>query len=282
MTDFQVVVVDDGSTDDTPALLEEYARYTPLNLRSIRVKNGGPATARNIAIAALESPVCLMIGDDILASPSLVEKHFALHLQRPALQVGALGLTRWSESGQTVTAFMRWLEEGGIQFSYTDLLKGRQPGWKYFYTSNLSLKTELLRKNPFNESFKKAAAEDLELGFRLERRCGLEIAFLPDAVASHLHPTSFRQACERTYNVASSMTVFYELWPSAAPPGRNSPMRHALRHLMLRASWLLPPLTAVADLVTKAWCPNPLMRAVLRYHGVLGYLASSNSQSTAL
>lgn len=276
MTDFEVVVVDDGSTDFTPKLLEEYQRRTPLHLRCIRQDNSGPASARNVAISVLQAPICLMIGDDIFASPDLVSKHLELHRKRPVMHVAALGFTRWSNSGQTVTAFMHWLDESGVQFAYNDLLRGVAPNWKHFYTSNLSLKTRFLRENPFNESFPKAAVEDLELGYRLEQQRALEVVFIHDAIADHLHPTSFLQACRRTYNIGSSMRLFHELWPDSAPPGRNSPLRRGLRYFMVRTPWLLPPLTTLADIVTRAWCPNPLMSAALKYHGVLGYQSSAS------
>lgn len=278
-SDFEVVVLDDGSTDSTPRLLEEYLRESPLHLRYFRQNNGGPARARNAAIAALQSPICLMIGDDILSSPGFVFKHLQLHQRRPDLQVAALGLTRWSDSGQIVTKFMRWLDESGIQFDYNNLLRGASPDWQHFYTSNLSLKTVLLKENPFNESFTKAAAEDLELGYRLEQQHKLEIAFIPDALAHHLHPTSFRQACKRMFNVGVSTQHFQEIWPTSIQTARGSWFRSTVRNFLLnRNQWIFPPLTSFANLLTNVWCPNPVMRNVLLSYFLLGYQHAQKSK----
>src|ERR671915_121474 len=47
--DFEVVFVDDASTDGTPDLLRDLARKTPLRLKAVRMDtNAGPAGARNV------------------------------------------------------------------------------------------------------------------------------------------------------------------------------------------------------------------------------------------
>ena len=60
----EYVVVDDGSTDDTAAIVEERAARDP-RLRLIRTENGGSGRARNIGITATSAPfVAFLDGDD--------------------------------------------------------------------------------------------------------------------------------------------------------------------------------------------------------------------------
>ena len=279
--DFEVIVVDDGSTDDTRAQVQQYLTTSALRLRYVRQQNSGPARARNVGVALVRSPICLLIGDDIFATPDFVRTHLEFHQAAASPSIAALGLTCWSETGQTVTPFMRWLDQSGTQFSYGELSQGVPPDWRHFYTSNLSLKTELLRNNPFNESFTKAMMEDMELGYRLAKRHGLQMVFLRAAVAHHLHPTSFQRACKRGRGVGAATERFYELWPEQRPLPRGA-LREFLKKRIYRNGWIAPPLTWFTAAVTSLWCPNPLIRPVLALHFGIGYREARSAADTAL
>jgi glycosyltransferase involved in cell wall biosynthesis len=253
--DFEVVIVDDGSSDSTAEKMAAYQAGSPLCIRYVRQTNGGPAKARNLGISMLSSRLCLLLGDDIFASPTLVQLHMQLHLENPDVRVAGLGLIRWSASGQKVTPFMRWLEEANVQFSYPLLFGGVTPDWGHFYTSNLSVKTELLRRFAFNEAFPYAAMEDIELAYRIQRRFGLEVRFLPEAVADHLHPTTFRQACRRMVRVGYSFGLFYELWPEQKP-SQVTGWRQDIINWLSRSPLLLNVLAGAVGILTDVVCPN--------------------------
>jgi glycosyltransferase involved in cell wall biosynthesis len=268
--DFEIVVIDDGSTDSTSEQIKSYMDKSNLCIRYVQQDNSGPARARNRAILLVDAPVCLMIGDDIFASPKLVAEHISLHRKRPNPAVAALGLTHWSEQGQTLTPFMKWLDSGGLQFHYGPLLRGEKPDWRHFYSSNLSVKTELLRQFPFDESFPNAAMEDMELACRIEENHGLDLVLLPEALAYHLHPTTFVQACQRMIRVGEATAHFDRIWPGKRPSNSN-PVKRAAQNLLLANPWAIPISVKLGSWSLKLACPNYLVSYVLSCHFAMGY-----------
>jgi glycosyltransferase involved in cell wall biosynthesis len=269
--DFEVILVDDGSADAEVRNIERRLLDSPLEIRLFRQKNSGPAKARNYGVSQARSAICIMIGDDILVSPDFAISHLRFHQDHPELHYAGLGLTRWSETAQTVTPLMRWLDATGVQFGYDDLLVGKEPTWNYFYTSNLSLKTETLCSNPFDESFTRAMMEDIELGYRLTVRLGLKIGFVPDAYAEHVHPTDFRKTCHRAYGIGREALLFEQKWPDQKKKTSPGWPKRIIRDILCRNAWFfLSPLTWITEKVTEVWCPNPLLKPILDYYGALG------------
>ncbi|WP_456434041.1 glycosyltransferase family 2 protein [Thermosulfuriphilus sp.] len=65
--DYEIIVVDDGSTDSTRAILQEYNRLS--NLKIIHQSNAGPAQSRNTGIKASDSDYIAFLDSDDLWHP---------------------------------------------------------------------------------------------------------------------------------------------------------------------------------------------------------------------
>jgi GT2 family glycosyltransferase len=81
---FEVVVVDDGSEDDTPAVLAHAAAQAGLQLRSIRrATSGGPGAGRNAGWRATTAPLIAFTDDDCEPQPGWLEALLAAHERDP-------------------------------------------------------------------------------------------------------------------------------------------------------------------------------------------------------
>lgn len=193
---FEVIVVDDGSSDGTGAMVAELSA-AGMAVRYLHQDNRGPASARNRGIREAAGEVILFIGDDIICPPDLVGRHIAFHRGNPDAAAAFLGRVAWSPEIR-VTPFMRWLGESEYQFDFRRLAAGEVDPGRFFYTANVSLKRSFLESRGlfFDEEFRRAAFEDVELGARL-KKAGLALRYDPRCLAWHHHATSLASACER-------------------------------------------------------------------------------------
>jgi GT2 family glycosyltransferase len=191
---YEVIVVDDGSTDATPTMIPDLASSSSYKLLYMRQANRGPAAARNRGIAAASGDLILFIGDDIIPQPGFIAAHLHAHQAYPQPQSAVLGYTPW-HPGVSQTPLAQWWEDS--RFRYRALLEGKTPDFSFFYTSNISVKrTFLSRGELFDENFTYAAYEDTDLAYRLAQ-LGLKIIFAPEALAYHYHETDLNTVCHQ-------------------------------------------------------------------------------------
>jgi glycosyltransferase involved in cell wall biosynthesis len=222
---FEVIVVDDGSSDGTPDLIRELAERGPLDLRLFEQPGSGPSAARNRAIAAARAPVCLFLNDDSWPHPDLLVRHRDFHRRRPELEAALLGRIALPPDPPP-TPFMRWLAD--VHFDYDGIADPEDAGGERFFTANVSAKTELIRGiGGFYEGFPSAAYEDTDAGLRLEER-GMRLAYDRAAVVEHCHPLDLDAAIDRLLRVGHALPSFTERnprWPEPSRPG----LRHRLK-----------------------------------------------------
>lgn len=165
--DFEALVVDDGSSDETREILR--GKTFPFSLRFLTQEHGGAARARNLGVRESKGDIVLFTDDDCYPGEALLESHWNAHRSRERVV------------GRGPVVIVRSYEEAaGKKFKASDY------SMNFFCTSNASVrKEELARAGDFDEKF--GRWEDAELGFRL-RQSGLSMAFLPGAMVYHMKP----------------------------------------------------------------------------------------------
>jgi len=236
---FEVILIDDGSKDDTARHIPQFLeRETPrYELIFESQKNSGPGQARNRGVLLARGLFVVFIGDDTVPEPAFLAEHARIHRDssdNPLL--ACLGYTGWPLGGR-VTAFMDYINDYGLQFGYRLIEHDAIVPFNFFYTSNISLATQTLLDHPFDTSFPAAAWEDIELAFRLDSK-GVRIRYNERAVTRHHHPTSVDSFERRQYTAGRSGAIFYSKHPELGHFLGVNESRDRLAPSQRRMRWL--------------------------------------------
>lgn len=178
---FEVVIVDDGSTDDTVERVRGSV-FEAFDQRILSLDHGGPARARNRGIAEARADRVLLLGDDTAPSPLALSAHV---VPTAGGEYAVQGRIDW-DPDRPITDVMRFLAPEGPQFWFRGLRDGAIVPWSRIVGSNLSAPTEWFRIEPFDERFAEASMEDTELAWRWRRR-GWTTRWSERAVCHHRH-----------------------------------------------------------------------------------------------
>ena len=197
-TDFEVLVVDDGSD---PPLQIANQRFGGLSLHSLRCEGLGPARARNAALRQAIGTYVVFTDDDCVAEPDWLLAFADAFEAAPEAAFGGRILDHPDN------AIYGRVSQLLVTFFYEEVNTSLH-GLPFFCANNIAMPQEpLLQLNGFDESFPLAAAEDRDLCARwLER---WEMHYLPTAVVLHRQALNFRSFWSQQYRYGRGS---YQFW----------------------------------------------------------------------
>lgn len=212
--DYEIVVADDGSKDETVDRVTRWADNAPARVMlSTQSENHGPAYARNQALAVARGRVVLIVGDDIFPPVDFLLRHLAWHKTHPDVCDALLGRVCWPSRPEP-SPFMKWIATRGRRFFFDYPETAGSVSADRFYTCNVSLKKALFDQvGGFDESFPYASHEDLEMGMRLAREGGMRLFFDPDVTAVHEHPLTPESGLKRVFVMGMSAVIYWQRFP---------------------------------------------------------------------
>lgn len=266
----QVIVVDDGSTDDTSAVAACHG------VTVIRHKvNRGLAAARNTGIAAATAPVVAFLDDDCEPEPGWARQLLDAYADG-VIGVGGdivpcgpeglmLGYLRRNNPLLPLELNLAHSEKLLYRL-YLYLLRQWQPEEHHekrdvysLVGANMSFARSALQKKGFDERFR-FGAEDLDICLRLPRDYpGARLVVAPGAVVRHHFVPSLRDTVRRSRSYGRGCARLYRKWPSMRPTIFPGPV---LVIALLAASIAFPVLLVAALAIPLLLYPKGLRLAV--------------------
>ncbi len=218
---YEVVLVNDGSRDETPEVIERAKRRATCRFEVIDQANAGLACGRNAGIARSSGERIIFIDDDVLPTPNFVEEHLRTHATHPPAIVrgGAINVESFDDLPPPVWSLKDYSAN-------------------YFWTTNVSVPLATIRAiGGFNTSFSEYGWEDIDVGLRL-RLGGVKAIFNKRALVYHYKPRPrstnvepmIRQAKAQA-RTAIQLAHIHPHWRTSLATGLNAPQRALHRWL---------------------------------------------------
>ena len=172
---YEIVVVDDGSTDGTVDWLRTSDKFPHVKLFTQEHK--GPSAARNLGVEQAQGDTIIFIDSDLVVTPVFLQSH------AEALSQG------YADSGtDKLFTYGAVVNTANFENPTSEPYKITDFSAAFFATGNVAIARHwLLEAGLFDTGFQLYGWEDLELGVRL-KNLGLKLIKCPQAVGYHWHP----------------------------------------------------------------------------------------------
>ena len=175
--DWRIILVDDGSTDDTADVVAPYVDRLGQKLKYIKQVNRGLPAARNVAMANSSAEFLALLDADDVWLPCRLSESLKCFEGRPQVGIAYGFNARVDVEGRVIDTFNRRQKHG----------EGRIAPYIYMRKVYLNCPTVTFRRKcvdevgPFDENLR--ATEDRDLWFRIALR--YEVAFVPKVIAHY-------------------------------------------------------------------------------------------------
>ncbi|MBU0662831.1 MAG: glycosyltransferase [Candidatus Diapherotrites archaeon] len=192
---FEVIVVDDGSTDSTGKITKKFP------VKYIRQDNAGPATARNKGVKRASGKYVAFIDADCVASGGWLAE-----LLKPLEENEATGVqgAYRSEQREIIARF----SQVEIEDRYERMMRAKSIDWVGSYSSAYR-RDVFVRESGYDEDFPTASGEDPELSFKLAKK-GHKLLFNPRAVVFHKHQSTLASYLKSKFYRAYWRVLLYK------------------------------------------------------------------------
>ena len=172
---YEIVVVDDGSSDGTTTWIRKNIESLP-HVVLYEQEHGGPALGRNLGVMKSKYEIIIFIDSDLV----VLEDFLVCHVEK---------LTSfWKKNNKKCFTYGSVVNTSNFKNPENEKYKLTDISFAYFATGNVAISKELLLKaGLFDNSFSLYGWEDLELGERL-KKIGTKLVKCPEAVGFHWHP----------------------------------------------------------------------------------------------
>jgi glycosyltransferase involved in cell wall biosynthesis len=230
MEHYEVIVVDDGSADDTAQI----ARQFPARL--IQQRNQGPAAARNAGAHHAMGEILIFTDSDCE-----LDREFLRNMVKPFERSDVMGVQGTYRTRQT--EFMARFGQLEIETRYQQM--SRQQYIDFIGTYAAAYRRDLfISQGGFDTQFPLASGEDTEFSYKLHKE-GHNLVFNPAAFVYHQHPTSLRHYLRVKFYRGYWRVRLYSLHPEKTIRDSYTPQSLKIQVLMAPLFLLLIPLSLV-------------------------------------
>ncbi|GAH14558.1 unnamed protein product, partial [marine sediment metagenome] len=187
--DFEVIIVDDGSTDTSLKLITEFKEGSSLPIKLITQENSGAAKARNVGVEQSKGDIIIFLDSDCIPRENWVEE-----MVRP-LSESIVGCTCGYRVKNRESLIARYVDYE-IARRHKKLINNIDTIGSY---SASFLRSVFIEAGGFDIAYLDANAEDFDLSFKIGRM-GYGLRFTDKTSVYHYHPDSLRKYLKQQYS----------------------------------------------------------------------------------